>query len=80
MNNYPNMSYCMFNNTLLALDQLIMAMREAQDAGPEAVCEFVLDMNREERKAFEEIAAMCNDLIAECRNVEEVLEHHEELA
>ena len=79
MTNYPNMSYCMFENTHRAIDQLISAMREAQINSPEAVLEFVNDMSREERRAFEDIAAMAMDLISECRNVERVVEVHQEL-
>ena len=80
MNHYPNMSYCMFENTNLAIDQLILAMREAQDEGPEAVLEFVNDMNSRERDAFQEIAAMARDLIAEVEKTEQIAEDHEELA
>ncbi len=52
MSNYPNMSYCMCNNTLLAMKQIVNAM---QDEGPM----FLKEMNRDERRAFEAMFDMC---------------------
>lgn len=49
---YPNMTYCMFQNTRAALQQLIYAMEA--DGG--ALLE---DMSTEERRAFDELAGMC---------------------
>ena len=31
MNNYPNMSYCMCENTLLAMEQVLTAMQDDPD-------------------------------------------------
>jgi hypothetical protein len=49
---YPNMSYCMCENTLLAMRQILNAM---EDEGQE----FVQDMGREERRAYEELYNAC---------------------
>jgi hypothetical protein len=49
---YPNMSYCMCENTLLAMRQILNAM---EDDGQE----FVQDMGREERRAYEELYNAC---------------------
>ena len=63
MSNYPNMSYCMCNNTLLALRQVVEAMNEE---GPQ----FLREMSREERRAFQELFNTCEDFM----NLSEELE------
>lgn len=55
--NYPNMSYCMCENTLQALQQVITAMdHEGQD--------FLQDLSREERQAFEALYRACQDFVS----------------
>lgn len=49
---HPNMSYCMFQNTLLAMRQLLGAM---EDEG----VELLNDLSREERRAFDEMFNAC---------------------
>lgn len=56
MSNYPNMSYCMCENTLLAMRQVVQAM---QEEGPA----FLLEMSREERRAFQELFNTCEDFM-----------------
>ena len=56
MSNYPNMSYCMCENTLLAMRQILNAM---QEEGPM----FLHDMNREEKRAFQELFNVCEDFM-----------------
>ena len=56
MSNYPNMSYCMCNNTVLALKQVVEAMN---DEGPM----FLREMSRDERRAFEQLFNMCEDFM-----------------
>ena len=53
---YPNMSYCMCENTLLALRQVINAM---VNEGPM----FLHDLSRSERESFEEIFNACETFI-----------------
>jgi hypothetical protein len=53
---YPNMSYCMCENTLGALRQVVEAMKEE---GPQ----FLLDMTRHERWAFQELFSMCEEFM-----------------
>lgn len=48
MSNYPNMSYCMCQNTLGALNQLLEAMEE-QGAG------FVDGLSKEEKRAYDRL-------------------------
>lgn len=52
MRDYPNMSYCMFQNTVLGMRQLLEAMSEDG-------AELLADMSREERRAFEELFHTC---------------------
>lgn len=56
MSNYPNMSYCMNENTLLALKQIVDTMQE------EGV-EFLQDLSREERRAYSELFETCREFI-----------------
>lgn len=58
MSNYPNMSYCMNENTLLALRQVIDAM---QDEG----VDFLRDMTQTERRAFYELVMACEDFVVD---------------
>ena len=53
---YPNMSYCMCENTLLAMRQVINAM---MNEGPM----FLHDLSRSERESFEEIFNACETFI-----------------
>jgi len=64
MSNYPNMSYCMCENTLSAMRQVIDAMREQ---GPE----FLLDMSREEKRAFQELFNACEDFVDAANEMDE---------
>ena len=63
MSNYPNMSYCMVENTLGALDQVITAMREE---GPM----FLQELNRTEQRAFKELFGMCEDFLSAAEELE----------
>lgn len=56
MSNYPNMSYCMNSNTLLALRQIITAMTH-EGAG------FIADLSKDERHAFNELFNACEDFL-----------------
>ena len=70
MSNYPNMSYCMNGNTLLALRQVVEAMNEE---GPQ----FLREMSREERRAFEELFSMCEDFMSLSEELQEEFEREE---
>ena len=56
--NYPNMSYCMCENTVLALRQV---MGEMQEFG--SLTEFVADLNRSEKQAFQELFNLCESFV-----------------
>lgn len=53
---YPNMSYCMCRNTLLALRQVIGAVHDDRS-------EFLHQMSSEEKTAFEDLHFACKDFL-----------------
>lgn len=66
MRNYPNMSYCMCENTLGALEQIVDAMKEHDS--PEA---FVVSLSDSERVAFQRLIFQIHD-IAEMTEINQV--------
>jgi|SanBayMetagenome_1026888.scaffolds.fasta_scaffold01962_8 hypothetical protein len=56
MSNYPNMSYCMFQNTRMAMDQLAEFMQEAD-------MDDVLDISDDELRAMRELHGYCEQYI-----------------
>jgi len=68
---YPNMSYCMCENTLLALQQIINAMNmEGTD--------FIRDLSRSERRAFGELLNACEDFRAVAEELQDEADREEE--
>lgn len=64
-----NMSYCMCENTLLALRQVTNAMQEFESKE-----EFCAEMGREERAAFERLFDQCEFFM----NLKEEMEQFDE--
>jgi hypothetical protein len=56
MSNYPNMSYCMFENTQLAMDQLATFLQEADQ-------DDMLDISKSELRAMRELVGYCEQYI-----------------
>lgn len=56
MSNYPNMSYCMNQNTLLALRQIM-------DAIDEQGTDFLRDLSRDESRAYHELVRVCEAFV-----------------
>jgi len=67
---YPNMSYCMCENTLLAMRQIVNAM---QNEGTD----FLRDMSREERRAFGELFNTCEDFMNLSEELQSELEQED---
>ena len=67
MSSYPNMSYCMCENTVLAMNQIVTAMNEQ---GPD----FLREMGREERQAFQALFNMCEDFMSLSEEITEQAE------
>jgi hypothetical protein len=53
---YPNMSYCMCQNTLLAMNQLVHELHDN-------CSEFLNEMSSEEKTAFEDLQFACKDFL-----------------
>jgi len=70
MSNYPNMSYCQCENTLLALKQVLDSM---ESEGPM----FLKEMNRTERRAFEELFGYCESFLTMSEELQAELESDE---
>ena len=70
MSSYPNMSYCMNENTLLAMRQIVTAMNEE---GPQ----FLRELSREERRAFEQLFSTCEDFMQLSEELQEEFEREE---
>ena len=71
MSNYPNMSYCMCENTVLAMRQILNAMNE-EGVG------FLVDMNRDEKRAFQELFNLCEDFLTASEELEAEFEDMEQ--
>ena len=54
MSDYPNMSYCRYQNTKLALQQILGDLEEVNEKGV-TYFEYVDDLSSEERSAMKEI-------------------------
>jgi hypothetical protein len=70
MSNYPNMSYCMNENTLAALKQVLDTM---QEEGPN----FLRELNRTERRAFEELFHYCESFLTMSEELQEEFEREQ---
>lgn len=67
MSNYPNMSYCMSSNTLLALRQVITAM---QEEGPQ----FLRELSGDERWAYTRLFEVCEEFLTVYEELEDEVE------
>ena len=67
MSNYPNMSYCMVENTLNALGQVMEAMHEE---GPM----FLKELNRTEKRSYQELFNMCEAFLSAAEEPEDECE------
>lgn len=59
--NYPNMSYCMMNNTHLGLEQVVEAMQDAQAAGRAGT--FVDSLSKEEARSYQRLVDLANSFM-----------------
>jgi len=67
MSRYPNMSYCMCENTLLAMQQVLSAM---EDNGPD----FLKNLSRQERRSFQELFNACEAFIRAAEESEDEID------
>ena len=68
--NNPNMSYCMYENTLAALNQLYYDLEEAVD-DCKTITKYRKELSsEEERRAFDEIRDVMQDIIEHIKELE----------
>ena len=53
MSNYPNMSYCMFGNTVSAMNQILEEIEEANNN--DGAADFFNSLSREERRNLQHL-------------------------
>ncbi len=70
MSNYPNMSYCMNGNTLMALRQVLEAM---ESEGPM----FLREMSKDEYRSYKELFNACESFLTLSEELETIVEEEE---
>ena len=63
MSNYPNMSYCAFENTTLAMGQLLGMMSQVD-------CLKELSLSRDELRAFHNLKDLCEQFLEGAEGLE----------
>jgi len=69
MSNHPNMSYCMFQNTQLAMRQILNHMADAEQEGELGA--FFSRLSREEKRAARWLVESCNNFVEIFEQAEE---------
>jgi uncharacterized protein HemY len=72
MRDYPNMSYCMFQNTEAAMAQILDAMRNAE--ATDGLASFYKDLSREERNSLQALMHACEEYLEATEALMEDLE------
>ena len=70
MSNYPNMSYCAFENTHLAMGQLLGMMSQVD-------CLKELGLSRDELRAFHNLKALCDEFLEGAEGLESADEEYD---
>lgn len=70
MSNYPNMSYCMCENTTLAMRQILDEMQNY-----DSLAEFTAEMNRDEKAAFKRLFDLCESFMIMTEEMEQFDEY-----
>lgn len=63
MLDYPNMSYCQFGNTQLALDQVIGTIQDVLEMKPAAQREWFADLSMDERRAMSYLTQLAHNYL-----------------
>ena len=64
---YPNMSYCMFGNTVDAVNQILDAINDAKIG--DGVVEFFNGLSREERRNMHHLYNLCEEYMQAAENI-----------
>ena len=79
MRDYPNMSYCMYENTTNALRQILDALEEATENSVSVESYRKGLSSRQEAEAFDNIRELCGDIIYAIKSISDNEEEDEEL-
>lgn len=71
MSNYPNMSYCMFENTHAALIQVLDALRDAEEKND--LLGFYNRLSHQERNAVTHLRYACEEYFDRMYTLDDVL-------
>ncbi len=71
MSNYPNMSYCMYENTCAALNQILGSLLEAADDATSLKDYRAMLSSCCEIDAFESIKELCEEVIAAMQDIDD---------
>lgn len=71
MSNYPNMSYCMYENTVAALNQIYEDLMEESSDGTSIEKYRKGRSSRQEAEAFDNLIHFCHDIIEAYKEMEE---------
>lgn len=71
--NYPNMGYCVIENTVNSMRQLVDGLAEAQSKSA------VDDLNQYEQRAYRDLYVLCQAIMDEMDRLDEAEEEEEEL-
>jgi hypothetical protein len=64
---YPNMSYCMFENTTRAMNQILGALVEVDSKEG-------LELSKYEKPAYDRLKKLCEEIIYEMERLEDIEE------
>ena len=67
MRNYPNMSYCMFANTVNAMSQILESIDD--DKIGDGVVDFFESLSREERRNMQHLFNQCEEFMNQAQDI-----------
>lgn len=70
--NYPNMSYCMFQNTVSAMNQILQVIDDAKLE--DGVVDFFDGLSRQEQRNLQHLYDQCQQFMAEVENMSEQID------
>ena len=77
MRDYPNMSYCMFQNTVSAMNQILDAIDEAKIG--DGVVDFFESLSREERRNLQHLFNQCEQFMHDAEDIWDQIEEVEDI-
>ncbi len=67
MRDYPNMSYCMFANTVNAMSQILESIDDAKIG--DGVVDFFESLSREERRNMQHLFNQCEEFMNQAQDI-----------